>query len=53
MSDRRGYRFREAVGVIGEGVGLGKWLVDAGRRLSDRRRYRFGEVVSRCWLEVE
>lgn len=24
LSDRRGYRFREAVGVIGEGVGLGK-----------------------------
>lgn len=34
---------------MGEGVGLGKRLVDAGRRLSNGRGCRFGEVVGRCW----
>lgn len=33
--------------MIGEGVGLGKRLVDGGRRLSNRRRCGFGEAVSR------
>lgn len=39
--------------MIGEGVGLGKRLVDSSRRLSNGRGCRFREVVSRCWLEVE